>query len=100
MARQVRPGRAGRIGSGEMKLRQHSTNNDVLRPPSGATSEECVPLPITRARFPDGEVGFFSFWYPTPEELQRLNEGKGVRLLVLGVTTAPMAVEIDGDGAV
>lgn len=33
-----------------MRPTQHPSNNDVLRPPVGATHDECVPLAITRAR--------------------------------------------------
>jgi hypothetical protein len=64
-----------------MTPHQHPSNNDVLAPPRGATPEECRALAITRVA-----------------ELQLLNDGKAVRLSVLGRTHPPLALGVDGDG--
>lgn len=77
---------------------RHSTNNDVLRPPAGATPEECAPLPITRVRYePSGWPAVVSYWQPSPGQLQLLAEGKPIRLSVIGQTHPPLAIGVDGD---
>jgi hypothetical protein len=79
---------------------QHHTNNAVLGAPEGMTREECRALPITRISYPDGSLACVSFWVPTPEELRLLNEGRPMRLAILGATHAPVRLwvpENDGD---
>lgn len=80
-----------------MRPTQHPSNNDVLQAPSGATVDECRPLPITRVRY--GDVpGMVSYWQPTAEQLALLAAGKPVWLSVLGHTHPPLAIGVDGDG--
>lgn len=81
-----------------MRAIQHTSSNDVLRPPQGATAEECHPLFITRARYEDGTPVVISFWQPTPEQLRLLNEGKPVWLCAIGMTHPPLALGVEGDG--
>jgi hypothetical protein len=76
-----------------MRLTQHRSNNDVLRPPAGATSEECTPAPITRIRYTQDDVYTVStFWRPSPEDLAVLNAGGFVRLELWGTTMPPANV--------
>lgn len=82
-----------------MTPHQHPSNNDVLAAPPGATPEECRALPVTRVVYVDARVqGVVSYWRPTAEELQLLNQGRAVRLSVLGRTHPPLALGVDGDG--
>lgn len=82
-----------------MKPHQHPSNNDVLAPPPGASADECQALPITRVVFhPSGLPAVVSYWMPTPEQLQLLNEGKAVWLSAWGRTHPPVALGVDGDG--
>lgn len=80
-----------------MNRHQHVSNNDVLGAPPGMTTDECVALPVTRVRFPDGLPGVMSFWMPTPIELALLNSGKPVRFTIVGSTHAPIMIGVDGD---
>lgn len=84
-----------------MKPFQHPSNNDVLAPPSGVSSAECRPLPITRIWFdmPNGghQPGVISYWQPTPEELALLNAGRPLYLSFVGLTHPPVALGVQGD---
>lgn len=80
-----------------MRPTQHPSNNDVLRAPSGATVDECRPLPITRL-FYGATPAVVSYWQPTAEQLALLAAGKPVWLSVLGHTHPPLAIGVDGDG--
>lgn len=82
-----------------MNRHQHPSNNDVLRAPPGATIDDCMALPITRVRYGDGTNAVVSYWLPTTEELGRLNAGKAIGLLVMGVTHPPLYIAVDGDEA-
>ena len=77
---------------------QHSSNNDVLGAPPGVPIEQCHALPITRVRFADGGRAAVSFWRPSAAELALMNEGKPVRLCVLGGTHPPLVLGVDGNG--
>lgn len=81
-----------------MKRTQHPTNNAVLGAPPGMSPDECGALPITRITYSDNTPAVASFWTPTPSELQLLNDGKPVRLIVLGNTHPPLSMGVDGDG--
>lgn len=65
----------------------HPQCNDVLKRPAGTTEEECGDLHIVRE---DGKV--MSFWKPEPIELEALNQGGSVGLIVMGTTHPPLAV--------
>lgn len=81
-----------------MNRYQHPSNNDILGAPPGMSIEECSALPITRVIWQDtGTHGVVSYWMPTADELQRLNQGMAVRLTVLGRTHSPLSVGVDGD---
>lgn len=58
---------------------QHSSNNDVLHPPAGATNEQCEPLPITRLVYEP-------------------SEGRPVYMSCWGKVHPPIAIGVDGDG--
>lgn len=78
-----------------MQCYQHPECNDVLRPPKGATSEECRPLPILRDAL-DGTPVVMSFWRPSAEELMMLQNGGGVVLVVHGHTHPPLFLTTTG----
>jgi len=81
-----------------MNRLQHPSNNGVLGAPPGVPIDECVALPITRVVFADGAHGLAHYWAPTAKELELLNAGKPVRVIVLAVTHPPMSVGVEGDG--
>ena len=81
-----------------MDRHQHPTNNDVLGAPRGVPLSQCTALAITRIQYSDGTPAVASYWQPTPAELQLLNQGRAVRLTVLGTTHAPLMLGVDGDG--
>lgn len=75
---------------------QHSSNNDVLRPPEGMSREECRPLPITRVKFNNGMPAVWSFWQPNDEERAAIARGASVRLSTMGMTHPPVHIGVDG----
>lgn len=76
-----------------MEFHQHPACNAVLAPPKGATPDECSALPIMRAR--EGDVPcVVSFWRPSGEELQALNLGASVAVVLQGWTHAPLRVVV------
>lgn len=81
-----------------MNPTQHPSNNDVLRPPAGASVDECRALPITRVVYGETTPAVISYWKPSAEQLRLLNTGAPVWLSVLGMTHPPMAIGVDGDG--
>ena len=79
-----------------MNRTQHPSNNAVLGAPKGWDQDAlpCNALPITRTEC-DGHPAVVSFWKPTAEELQALNEGRPVALWVVGETMPPVALMVD-----
>lgn len=77
----------------------HSSSNDVLGAPAGMPTGECDALAITQIVWSNGAQGVVSFWRPSEDELQLLNEGQPVRVSFAGaVTHPPFFVGVDGDG--
>lgn len=75
---------------------QHPSSNKVLVAPPGVPHEQCVSLPITNVVYDGNIPAVWSFWRPSPEELKALNEGKCVRVSVIGETQPMMSVGVDG----
>lgn len=76
-------------------------NERVVSPPHGK-HEEMACLRVVDAIYPDGTKGVISYWMPTPDDLERLNNGGGIYLIVLGaiaptlLTTDPKDAGLDG----
>lgn len=74
---------------------QHPSNNDVLRPPPGASIEECRPLAITRVE-DAGVHGVISFWQPSDAERTAIAAGKPLYIYTLGRTHPPLHLGVEG----
>jgi hypothetical protein len=71
--------------------------NHRLGKPSDMTDAECHPLAVRveRVQYADGEtLEFTSAWYPTPDELKRLNEGAAVYLTIVGQGHPPVRLSV------
>jgi hypothetical protein len=79
-----------------MRATQHPSNNDVLRAPPGVPIEECAPLAITRAQYPDGSPVVQSFWQPSEAERAAIAAGKPVLFQCWGRTHPPVYIGVDG----
>lgn len=79
-----------------MRPTQHPSNNDVLRAPPGVPIEECTPLAITRAQYPDGQPVVQSFWRPTDAERAAIAGGALILFQCWGRTHPPMYLGVDG----
>lgn len=77
-----------------MTPRQHKTSTRVLRAPDGMSIDECMPLAITDTTLLDSPA-VASFWYPSIEELAMLNVGKGVCVVIAGITHPPISVGVE-----
>lgn len=77
-----------------MTPRQHATSTRVLAPPKGMGPDECQPLPITDTNALGGPA-CASFWYPSDAELELLNQGRGVCIVIPGTTHPPVMVGVD-----
>lgn len=51
-------------------------------------------LPIRDMRTPDGYPMMVTAWTPTPAELEALNNGANVNVIIMGVVPQPMRVEV------
>jgi len=61
--------------------------NHCFGKPDSMTDKECFSLRVRveRVEFEGGmTTQFVSAWYPTPDELKRLNEGAAVHLGIVG----------------
>jgi hypothetical protein len=79
-----------------MRPTQHPSNTSVLLPPKGATHDECVPLPITRIRYANGQDCVESYWRPSEAERKAIAEGALVRFNAWGTTHPPVWIGVDG----
>lgn len=79
-----------------MRPTQHPSNTTVLHPPPGATHEECVPLPITRAAYPNGQLVVMSYWRPTEAERKAIADGALIEFQAWGHTHPPVYIGVDG----
>lgn len=68
-----------------------------LAKPNDMTDAECHALRVRveRVQYEGGEaLQFVSAWYPTPDELKRLNEGAAVHLRILGPGHPPVSLGV------
>lgn len=52
------------------------------------------PLPVRDAKASNGAPFMETAWEPTPDELERLNKGATVRLLIAGIEHPPVKIEV------
>ena len=70
--------------------------NRDLAPPQGWDAEkdgECTPLPVF-AEVHNGSVLLTSAWKPNAEELEHLNKGGAVALVIYGTMHPPVALGV------
>ena len=79
-----------------MRPTQHPSNNAILRAPEGVNVEQCRPLAITRAQYPDGMDVVMSYWEPTAEERKAIAEGALIAFQCWGRTHPPVYIGVDG----
>lgn len=76
---------------GTLTVRRVATTGDILAEPATR---------IVNALLPSGETyypAYMSEWEPTPEELERLNAGLPIRMLVSGNALPPVALWVRGE---
>lgn len=79
-----------------MRPTQHPSNNAVLAAPPGIGIEQCVPLAITRAQYPDGMPVVISYWQPSQSEREAIAAGALVAFQCWGNTHPPVFIGVDG----
>jgi hypothetical protein len=79
-----------------MRPTQHPSNTTILLPPPGATHEECVPLPITRAQYSNGQDVVLSYWQPSQAEREAIAAGALIQFHAWGVTHPPVYIGVEG----
>lgn len=70
--------------------------NRELQPPKDwnpETDGECAPLPVF-AEVVDGHMVMTSAWKPSAEELEQLNKGAAVALVIYGTIHPPVALGV------
>jgi hypothetical protein len=77
-----------------MKCVSHSSNNMLLGAPKDMPNCETVPATMMTDA-PEGQVIITTFWQPTPEELELINEGKKITLYVWGISHPPVAIGVE-----
>lgn len=61
--------------------------------PGDMSDEECFALHVRMGNF-NGLDQLTSAWFPTPDELQRLNDGAPVLLSIIGGGHPPVMLEV------
>lgn len=99
---QSRPPPRSRVGTPILRLLRRlmlPTNfpesNAVLGPPQGMSEEECSSLFTLRSKDESGHPVVVSCWKPTRDELEALNAGRPLWLVVLGQTMPPVYLTTD-----
>jgi len=57
--------------------------------------DEYNNLEIMDHIYDDGTPAMLSLWYPTPEELEQLNAGQGIVLIIQGTTHPPISLTVN-----
>lgn len=57
------------------------------------TKEGCFDLPVCGTRYADGRPVLISYWKPSKEDLDSLNNGGGIYLFVEGVGLPPLNLD-------
>ena len=57
-------------------------------------SQGYIVLPVREMNTAQGLPAMVTAWTPTPAELEALNNGANVNVIILGITPAPMRVEV------
>ena len=80
-----------------MEILRHVSNNAILQPPADWSQDtiECTPLAVTIVEYEDGGSAIKSYWKPSAEELQWLNDGAAIALFVFGTGMPPVAVAVE-----
>ena len=75
---------------------QHSSCNAVLGAPKNwdQNTLECRPLAITHTNW-SGLPAVVSFWRPSKEDLEKLNNGALVAVWIAGMTVPPMFLAVE-----
>lgn len=75
---------------------QHPSNNHVLGAPKDWDQSKlrCEALAVTVHEDDPNNPAICSFWKPTPEELQQLNNGEHVCLWIFGRSMPPVALTV------
>ena len=58
------------------------------------TAPDCNDLPARRTVYESGRIAWETHWYPTIEELDRLNKGEPVVLTILGDGHPPVKLQV------
>jgi hypothetical protein len=78
-----------------MIKQQHPSNNKVFGAPCGwdQAQASCGALPVTIGEYA-GQPAVMSYWRPRPDELEALNAGAYVMLVIVGHGMPPVALEV------
>lgn len=79
-----------------MRPAQHPSNQTVLRPPPGASVQECVVLPITNVVDGNGRACVQSYWRPSLAEREAIAAGSLVLFNAWGTTHPPVWIGVEG----
>lgn len=68
-----------------------------MQPPSDWPQDqvECAPLGVTIMELEDSTPCIKSYWRPSEQELQWLNEGAAIVLFVVGPGMPPVALSVE-----
>lgn len=72
-----------------MQIAKHPLTTRVL-----GKSQGYLGLPIVDVNYKDGSQGMWSYWTPTPAEIEAIVKGANVRLTVLGTQHPPVCIDV------
>jgi hypothetical protein len=66
--------------------------NKVYTKPAGWTDEQCANLHVCQTNCEDGTPVIISYWKPSYEDLQALNNGGGIYLMITANVQPPVSL--------
>ncbi len=66
--------------------------NFTFTKPESMTDEECSDLRVFKGSYHDGTPVIISKWQPSKEDIEAINRGEGIFLLITGLGMPPVSI--------
>ena len=69
--------------------------NFTFTKPAGWTDEQCSDLSVYKGEYADGTPAIISYWKPSKEDLDILNNGGGIYVNILSINMPPISLDTE-----
>lgn len=69
--------------------------NLTFTKPASMTDEECGSLPVFSGQDLDGRPCIISKWQPSKEDIEAINRGEGIYLIISGTGMPPVSLQTE-----